>query len=180
MTGGHVYVGTRDVVATSLSPVSYSNYLPRRKQSPSLTGKGRPVLLRSPRMMHVPEWREKISGAGMACHPVGGGPCGDTARLQHQHPSVAQPGLVQQGQGDDRGLPRPRRGGQNRRISVCKGGFQRVENGVDRQHDPPLARCAPDAPRSRKRRERLTPPSCALRGPHSAASVPADAARGPL
>ena len=27
-------------------------------------------MLRSPRMMHVPEWREKVSGAGMACQPL--------------------------------------------------------------------------------------------------------------
>ncbi|MNE12660.1 hypothetical protein D3C80_1054700 [compost metagenome] len=76
-------------------------------------------------------------------HPVGRRPSRQPARLQHQHLLIAQPGLIQQVQGHDRGLARPRRGGQNDRIGRAQRRFQRLQYGVNRQHHIGSSRNSP-------------------------------------
>ncbi|MNX66085.1 hypothetical protein D3C86_971660 [compost metagenome] len=76
-------------------------------------------------------------------HPVRRRPRRQSARLQHQHLLVAQPRLIQQGQRHDRGLARPRRGGQHDRMGRGQGRFQRLQYGVNRQHQMGSSRNAP-------------------------------------
>ncbi len=68
-------------------------------------------------------------------HALGGGAGGQSTRLQHQHPCTAQPRLVEQRQRHDRRLARARRGGENHGRGRREGGLQRVEDGVNGQHD---------------------------------------------
>ena len=68
-------------------------------------------------------------------HAVGGGARGQSSRLQHQNPAVAQPRLIQQRQRHDRRLARARRRGQHDRRGLSQGGLERLQNGVNRQHD---------------------------------------------
>jgi len=56
-------------------------------------------------------------------------------RLQHQHPSRAQPGLIQQGQRNNGRLARPWRRRQHGDVRRRQRRLQRLQNRMDGQHD---------------------------------------------